>query len=98
MSWLLITFIIISIIVAYMELYSIFSSVCETMLWMYSFCVLFLSQILIVSSFLEYLSIFFTLEDFMYMCPFIVGSNIYNELLSVYDLLTLETVDSLSVI
>ena len=39
-SWLLVSFIIIYITVADTEVYSIFSSVCETMVWMYSLCLL----------------------------------------------------------
>ena len=99
MSCLFISFTIISITVASMEVYSIFSAICYTMLWMHSFCVLFFfvsSQHLIVSSFLVFSSICFTLEYFMYSCPFIVESNISTWCLSLSDLLTLEYVDAVS--
>ena len=75
-SWLLILFFIIAIVIASVQVYYIFPDVCETMLWMYYSCVLFFfvsSQDLIVGSFLVYLSIFFTLEACIYTCRFIVG-------------------------
>ena len=63
-SCLLISFIIIVRIVAFMKVYYILSAVCKTMLWMYSFCLLplFVSpQNMIVGYFLVCLYIFFTL-------------------------------------
>ena len=98
---LLMSFINIPVTVASIELFSTFSDVCKTMFWMYYFYVLLLvllSKNLIVGSFLVCLSIFSTLESFMYNCLFIVGSNISTECISFYDLLTLESVDSVSII
>ena len=72
---LLMSFINIPVTVASIELNSTFSDFCETMFWMYYFYVLLLivlSKNLIVGSFLVCLSIFSTLEAFMYNCPFIV--------------------------
>ena len=71
-SWLLVQFIIIAIFVSSMEGYSFLSALCETMLCMYYFCVLFLfvsSKNMTVGSFLVCLYIFFTLKAFMYTCP-----------------------------
>ena len=79
-----------------MEVHSIFSDVCETMLWMHYFCVMFLFvsyKILIVGYFLVCLSIFLTLEACMHVCPLIVGPNISTRRLYIYDLLTMEAVD-----
>ena len=78
-SWLLVTFVIISIISAFMEVYSILSDVCDTMLCIYYFCVLLLivsSQNMIVGYLLVCLFIFFTSEACIYAFPCIVGFNI----------------------
>ena len=63
-------------------------------------CYLFFvsSQDLIVGYFLLCLSIFFTLEACIYVCPFILGSNISTLCLSISVLLTLEEFDSASLI
>ena len=94
-SWLLITFINFSIIAASAEVYYFFSDVCETMLWMSYFCIIprFDCWLLLL-----YLSIFLTLEACMYVCPFILGSNIYTRCLSISVLLTLEDFESASLI
>ena len=91
-SWLFISFIIIAFV---------FSDFCETTLRVYYFCALlwFVSyKNLIVGSFLVHFSIFFTLEASMYTCPFIVISNISTGEIYIYDILTFEYVDSLSLI
>ena len=100
-SWLLISFIINSIIVVSMEVYYILLAICETMLWMYNFFVQFLfvsSQNIISGSFLVCFYIFFKLEACMYTFPFIVGSNISTVCISISDFITLELVDSVSLI
>ena len=71
-SWLLIPFIVISIIVDSAELYYIYSSVCDMRLCMYSLCVMLLFvpyQKNIVGSFLFCLSIFWT---YIIVCIFIL--------------------------
>ena len=59
---------------------------------------LFIIPKFIFGPFLVYLSIFLTLEQFMYFPPLIIGSNISSGCLSIYDLLTMESVDYVSLI
>ena len=99
--WLLISFIIIAIIVAPMELYYIFSAVCDTIFWMHYFCVICFfvsSKNIIVDYFLVCLSIYFTLQVCMYNCHFTVGSNIFNGFYSLSYIIILEYVDAVSLI
>ena len=94
--WLSIIFIIIIIIVASMEVYSIFLTVCEAMPRVYSLCVSFLfvsSPNFIVGYFLICLSIFFYLRSFHFFFPLILVSKNSTRWISLYDLIIMVAVD-----